>query len=260
MQDKQAEIDLTQNMLNRGFTQPANWGASLESLENDLEALRLESVGDPVLDAGCGVGTYSLLLGKRNWQVVGIDISREALRFAKDRADREGIGFMPVVADLEQLPFKEGVFGLCFGAGVLHHCPELPAVVNEVVRVTKSGATVAFIEPNGSNAILRMSSPVKKLLRVDTPNERLHTARDYMAAFRRAELTDLHVNPSYSTIPRTFRLGRGNNSRKLHYVAASFLLKSIFSIRRLALWLLSKALPPALGGTDLSIAGTRSDK
>jgi SAM-dependent methyltransferase len=47
--------------------------------------------GASVLDVGCGPGRHSLELGRRGYDVVGIDISEEFVRLASESAAREGI-------------------------------------------------------------------------------------------------------------------------------------------------------------------------
>ena len=84
-----------------------------------------------ILDAGCGtgVGTEYLLKLNPEAEVVGIDLSREALAIAQERCQRSGVAqnrSAPVefhqlkLEEVEQLP---GEFDLINCVGVLHHLP-----------------------------------------------------------------------------------------------------------------------------------------
>jgi len=63
------------------------------------------------LDVGCGPGIFSMQLADHVNRVVGLDISRSMIAIAKEhqtKLKRGNVDF--VVADLSNLPFKEGIF------------------------------------------------------------------------------------------------------------------------------------------------------
>src|SRR5437899_351970 len=58
------------------------------------------------LEAGCGTGYLShLMQNERHWPVVPMDISGEALRYAREMGVQD-----PVQADISSLPFADGRF------------------------------------------------------------------------------------------------------------------------------------------------------
>src|SRR5829696_9478208 len=60
------------------------------------------------LDLGCGTGIAIPGLLERGWQVVGVDLSGDQLRVARQRADAPGA--VLVAADVAALPFADGCF------------------------------------------------------------------------------------------------------------------------------------------------------
>lgn len=69
---------------------PQDFDMQEQSKRIRLERLGLMSLnGKLVLDAGCGPGTYGLLLVQRN-EVIGVDISLDALRMARKRTHTKG--------------------------------------------------------------------------------------------------------------------------------------------------------------------------
>jgi ubiquinone/menaquinone biosynthesis C-methylase UbiE len=186
-QDKWAEIELSALNIRRGFRRPEDWGASSEGIWNFFTQLHVSVQGEMVLDAGCGVGTIGLVLANKGGIVVGLDISRDSLRVAKDVADQMAIfNFFPILGDLENLPLKDEYFDLCVCSGVLHHFPNLD-VVSKLIKILKLKGKIIIIEPNASNPIIKLSHYAKKLMRtyltkmeLDTPNEILHSCRTYI--------------------------------------------------------------------------------
>lgn len=79
--------------------------------------------GKTVLDAGCGGGRFTILLGGHGARIVGLDIDRVGLeQVSRTLADNKDAHF--VQADLFHLPFRQGVFDFIFSLGVLHHTPD----------------------------------------------------------------------------------------------------------------------------------------
>ena len=75
-----------------GLTADIDYRAILDYLEAILR--RLDKYPTSVLDLGCGTGSMSVLLSKRGYQVLGVDISEEMLTVASQKA-----------MDLENPPF-----------------------------------------------------------------------------------------------------------------------------------------------------------
>lgn len=65
----------------------------------------------PVVDVGCGIGTQTKVLNREFLNVIGTDISEEAIRIAKDKYSGEGLTFSQLdILNFEQVQsFHEGV-------------------------------------------------------------------------------------------------------------------------------------------------------
>jgi 2-polyprenyl-3-methyl-5-hydroxy-6-metoxy-1,4-benzoquinol methylase len=76
----------------------------------------------PVVDLGCGAGNYAVWFAERGFDVTGIDISRAAIRHAKELALRRNVTCRFVAADLlGNLTKFDAAFDLAYDWEVLHH-------------------------------------------------------------------------------------------------------------------------------------------
>lgn len=100
------------------------------------------------LDLGCGEGIYCLELSKRNGRIVGIDYAVEAIMHAKDRAMQAGVCPDLVVADAQELPFKDNCFEQLICLDVLEHIVDPDKVFREIKRVTFNEAKIIISVPN----------------------------------------------------------------------------------------------------------------
>jgi ubiquinone/menaquinone biosynthesis C-methylase UbiE len=97
---------------------------------------------DRGLDVGCGNGRHAALLAERAREVIGVDVSRELLLAARDRA-REGEWAVELAqADAAVLPLAAGTIDLAVYVATLHHLPTREARVqslDELARVLAPG-------------------------------------------------------------------------------------------------------------------------
>jgi ubiquinone/menaquinone biosynthesis C-methylase UbiE/Holliday junction resolvase len=63
-----------------------------------------------MLDLCCGTGRHGVLLVKRSWSIVGADLSKNLLRIAKNKMQKEGASFPVVQCEMQTLPFRNEVF------------------------------------------------------------------------------------------------------------------------------------------------------
>lgn len=111
--------------------------------------IREEELQRPVsvLDAGCGPGdvTRFLLAGyRRDVDVVGVDISKEAVEICKKRFPKKEWR----VADLSgRLPYDHDRFDLTFCGETLEHLDDPDRAVRELARVTAEGGFLVLTVP-----------------------------------------------------------------------------------------------------------------
>lgn len=139
-----------------------HWGGhSVEELlaiarTSPLTTLVVEALpaGGPVLEAGCGLGQYVLLLRERGWPTVGVDWSREALLACRRVAP------LPLaVMELGSLAVRDGVLAAYISLGVVEHDPAGPdAILSEAQRVLAPGG-VALVSVPYLNGVRRLCAP-----------------------------------------------------------------------------------------------------
>ena len=105
--------------------------------------------GALVLDVGCADGLSTFDMARHDVEVIGMDISREQLRRAQERAERTGVENVSfVIGDADSLPLATGAVDcvLCYGS--LHHVPRPERTVAEMGRVLKEGGSYLGVENN----------------------------------------------------------------------------------------------------------------
>ncbi len=94
-----------------------------------------------VLDLGSGTGVWTMLLRKRGYHVVSLDISRASLiKCTRSRRCSD-----PVQGDAVKLPFRDGYFDAVIAYGsVFNHIVKSENAFREVSRVLGSGGYLLF--------------------------------------------------------------------------------------------------------------------
>ena len=121
----------------------ARYSLSLAEKNNEMHLKRLKELLDngkidgPVLEIGCSSGWYS---GKFGPTTYAVDISIKGIR--------KETNF--VVADAEQLPFRNNTFGLVYGFGIIHHLEDIDKGFREAYRVLKPEGRIAFGAENNA--------------------------------------------------------------------------------------------------------------
>jgi SAM-dependent methyltransferase len=123
---------------------------------------RLDAVRD-VLDVGCGVGHWGMLLAlvmPEAVRVSGVDREARWVEEATTRAASRGLGgrFSYQQADAQRLPFPNDSFDLTTCQTVLIHLADPSAAIAEMMRVTRPGGLVLVAEPNNLTESLLLDS------------------------------------------------------------------------------------------------------
>ena len=114
--------------------------------------------GKTILDYGCGDGSNTVMLSRRGAKVIGVDLSPELLRLAKQRVAANRCNeAMLVLGSAHALPLRDESVDIVFGIGILHHL-DLETASREVLRVLNRGGRGIFKEPvRNSKIMARMS-------------------------------------------------------------------------------------------------------
>jgi ubiquinone/menaquinone biosynthesis C-methylase UbiE len=106
---------------------------------------------DKILDMGCYNGLYEIMLAKRGiGNIIGVDISKDAVNLANKVKVRLKLKANFQVADAEQLPFKDNEFDAVLMLGLLHHLPDKSTItaLKEAKRVLKPNGRILIADPN----------------------------------------------------------------------------------------------------------------
>ena len=133
-----------------------------------------------IVEAGCGLGQYVVLLRERGWRAVGVDWSVEALAAA-----RTTTAAPLAAAELTALPLRDGAAAAYVSLGVVEHDPSGPdAILAEARRVLVPGGALVVSVPY-VNGVRRLAAPY---LRVRARAAARRGAAFYQFAFTRDEL------------------------------------------------------------------------
>ena len=98
-----------------------------------------------IVEVGCGTGQMSLYLARADRTVVGVDLSREALRLGAEAAKRCGCERVRFVeSNIAQLGLRHGAFDVVYSSGVLHHTPDPRASFARIVPLAKPGGIIVL--------------------------------------------------------------------------------------------------------------------
>lgn len=149
-----------------------------------------------VLDVGCGVGRWSLLLADRGARVTGMDLSPTMIGEANRRAAASGLAqrCQFQVQDLAQLD-AQGKFDLVLGVTVLQHILDPEALRLGVRRMAD------HLAPGGRMVLLE-AAPVDCSRRCDTTVFRARERHVYLELFAQ---TGLEVRAISGVDPTPFK-------------------------------------------------------
>jgi ubiquinone/menaquinone biosynthesis C-methylase UbiE len=99
-----------------------------------------------VLDIGCGSGHGSNTLAPKFKEVYGVDISNEAIQYAKDNWQLPNIKFS--TGDSLNIPFPENQFDVVVAFEVFEHLSDWRKFLSEIKRVLKPNGLVYISTPN----------------------------------------------------------------------------------------------------------------
>ena len=100
-----------------------------------------------VLEVGFGAGTDFIQWLRAGARASGVDLTAEALENLKYRIAVYGLPEPQDirVGDAENLPFESNSFDLGYSFGVLHHSPDTPRAIEELVRVVRPGGEIKIM-------------------------------------------------------------------------------------------------------------------
>ena len=108
------------------------------NLQTNLEFLaeiKLLKANDKILEIGCGTGRVVFELNRQRYDVIGTDISREAIAYGLKKYNDIKLQVQPA----EKLEFTNETFDVVLSFDLFEHIAEVDKHISEVYRVLRRG-------------------------------------------------------------------------------------------------------------------------
>ena len=120
---------------------------SLEVLSEKVEFAKPQAQ-ELVLDVACGPGAFVLAVAPRVRFALGIDLTPEMLRQARQfQAEKRIANVAFARGDADSLPFPDASFDLVSCQHAFHHITKPEPVLQEMIRVTKPEGRLLILDP-----------------------------------------------------------------------------------------------------------------
>jgi len=117
--------------------------------------------GKVVLDAGCGTGYGSAYLAEAARRVVGVDVSEEALQYARERYAAPNVEF--VHGDLQELAYADASFDVVVSFETLEHLERPESLVQQVVRLLRADGVFVVSTPHAVQTTTAPANPYHRI-------------------------------------------------------------------------------------------------
>jgi SAM-dependent methyltransferase len=113
-----------------------------------LDALGMIGDEAPILDLGCGSGSFLAAAGADGRGLWGLDIALRWLIVARKRLDEEGLAHIRLACGCaERLPFRPETFAAIVAGDVIEHVADQAATLAEAHRVLVPGGRLVMASP-----------------------------------------------------------------------------------------------------------------
>ena len=202
------------------------------SQKSAMQDLLEPTVGQRLLDVGCGVGDDVRALAGRvapTGAVVGVDQSTSMIEEARSRNAGPGIEYQ--VADAHSLPFSASIFDAARVERTLQHVARPRDVLAEMARVVRPGGILTASEPDWGTLVVdaedHRATNELVLAIADNHIRNGWIGRQLCGHFVRLGLEDVQVHPvtwvlrSFSVASQFFGLGEAANPQWLEQMRNS---------------------------------------
>jgi 2-polyprenyl-3-methyl-5-hydroxy-6-metoxy-1,4-benzoquinol methylase len=178
-----------------------------------------------ILDLGCAQGNYTITLAGKGYQMVGLDLRRFFIQYAKLRVEEEeNKNLTFVVGSAENLPIDSESFDGIFLGELLEHTSKPERMICEAKRVLKPGGYLFISTPNGERLTPNKKRTYRELKSIQRNWRTIEFEADtHVFEFSKDELEHLI---SVSNLELIF-----SRYMSLAYIAASVLCRAPIPIR-----------------------------
>lgn len=131
---------------------------AIQRYKQESYAAMQASLGQRILDVGCGTGDDVLALAKivgSMGHVIGIDNSAIMIAKATEKAGATNLPVVFQTSGADNLKFASNSFDSCRADRVFQHLAERQCVLAEMIRVVRPGGRVVVADPDWDTLILR---------------------------------------------------------------------------------------------------------
>ncbi len=138
---------------------------AIQRIVDDCKMNHMDPAEVTVLDAGCGLGALSVYLAAHRFNMVGVDISDEAVKSCEETARKFGLENKCkfIATSLENIPIADDSIDYIIGHGALHHFIKYEKVPAEFHRVMKDRAKGYFADGFGENKLYHLFHDKKEM-------------------------------------------------------------------------------------------------
>jgi ubiquinone/menaquinone biosynthesis C-methylase UbiE len=161
--------------------------------------------GHRVLDVAAGSGNISLPAAATGATVISTDLTPELLQRSQARAARLGLTLEWQEANAHALPFSDGEFDIVMSAIGVMFAPDQRCAASEMIRVCRSGGTIAVISwtPDGFfGRMLATIRPYRPALSAAMPPAALWGREDYVVGLLGDRATDISTRQDALLVDR----------------------------------------------------------
>ncbi|MCR5403690.1 MAG: methyltransferase domain-containing protein [Butyrivibrio sp.] len=124
-----------------GVSRPSHVDGKQEAEENSEKALEQEK--NLVVELGCGTGSFSQVLRRRGYDIIGIDMSPEMLDLARKKSVEAGMDIMYIEQDMRELDLY------CTAGTIVSVCDSINYILTDEEIVEIFRLVNNFLYPGG---------------------------------------------------------------------------------------------------------------
>jgi len=180
------------------YGMPDIYNEHIHRLQRNVLLANLDVSRDmKVLDAGCGVGRWTIMFAERGARVTGVDISDEMLKVARKRADEAGVSdrvtfkHMP----LHELAEEEGAYDMAVCVTVLQHVCEQEDWEKSVTNILDA------VKVGGRTALLEVAPTPESLVKIPSRTYFYPRSREQFVALANARGAELVLEKGMDLLP-----------------------------------------------------------
>lgn len=121
---------------------------------------------DIILDAGCGIGSYTREFNRKGYNITGMDLSENFLSEAREITKSEELDIEYILGDYNEMSFEEKFSVIFFEGSFFYKSKEgLVSLLSRIYNALKPNGRLYFVHPN--QAIIKKKYPWTKQTEIE---------------------------------------------------------------------------------------------